>query len=394
MSAAALATSTALSREFSRGTSLRARFEKPLADGSSLQIQGAYVHSEEGFPAPITDQRDTFDLDIQHRLRLGAAHDVVWGLNYRRSSDDMGGSPAMYMNTPSLAVSNYGAFAQDEISLAELWRLTLGLRMDHNAFTGWEPQPTARLSWNFQPNHTLWGALSKVSRAPSRGERGVNFIQDSAPGNPLPILEVIHGAEDYASERLEAGELGLRSQWAPGLSTDLVVFQHRYSNLRIASTPTIDPSTAQLGYITADVSLVNGGEMALQGAELAADWRLSPTWRVQLAQTWNDITHIGTQELSDTGQVPTSITSLRLSWTPMSTVNVDAWWRHSAGRPGTLSTQIWARNAYSSFDLRLAWRPKSNLELSLVGQNLNNGACDAYAGILGARDATDAGRVE
>jgi hypothetical protein len=66
---------------------------------------------------------------------------------------------------------------------------------------------------------------------------------------------------------------------------------------------------------------------------------------------------------------------------PGSSVNVDAWLRHTDGRPAVPSHLQLQREAFSGIDLRIAWRPTKALELSLTGQNLNNGSCDAYAGL-------------
>jgi iron complex outermembrane receptor protein len=197
----------------------------------------------------------------------------------------------------------------------------------------------------------------------------------------------MHSAEEQGSEHLKAAEVGLRSQWAPGLSTDFVVFNHRYDNLlRTNGGQTIVPG---FPLTVVNVDIVNGGEMNLNGAELSADWRIDPAWRLQLAQTWNDVTHVGAVEIAPSASVPNSISSLRLSWTPASSVNVDAWLRRTSGRTGIPNKPYDdRRNAFNEFDLRVAWRPQKALELSLTGQNLNNGTCDALAGVLTASSNT------
>jgi iron complex outermembrane receptor protein len=310
---------------------------------------------------------------------------VVWGANYRLSSDTISATPVMWMNTGSRRMSYVGLFAQDEISLAETLRLTLGLRADHNPISGWDTQPTARLSWNLQANHTLWGALSKAARAPSRADSGFN--RNLAFNGPVLIR--MHSAEEQGSEHLKAAEVGLRSQWAPSLSTDVVVFNHRYDNLLRTATGTPTWLAGTFSPMVFIQEIANGGEMTLRGAELSADWRIDPAWRLQLAQTWNDVTHVGAVEIAPSASVPNSISSLRLSWTPASSVNVDAWLRRTSGRTG-MPNQPYddRRNAFSEFDLRVAWRPQKALELSLTGQNLNNGTCDALAGVTLASSNT------
>ncbi|CAK0741467.1 hypothetical protein CCP3SC15_1150001 [Gammaproteobacteria bacterium] len=73
---------------------------------------------------------------------------------------------------------------------------------------------------------------------------------------------------------------------------------------------------------------------------------------------------------------------------PSNHINVDAWLRHTSSRPVIASYPELVRNAFDSFDLRLAWRPRKALEMSLTGQNLNNGVCDAYTDLAGARSDT------
>jgi iron complex outermembrane receptor protein len=291
----------------------------------------------------------------------------------------------MWLNVPSRRMNYLGLFAQDEVSLAETLRLTLGLRADHNPISGWDMQPTARLSWNLQANHTLWGALSRAARAPSRADSGFNrnaylFPAGSLMWNPVPALYVLQSTEELSSERLKAAEIGLRSQWAPTLSTDLVAFTHRYDNmLRTVGAQTL---VREPQLIVISAAFLNGGEMTLNGAELSADWRIDPAWRLQLAQTWNHVVHVGTVEVEPSGTTPRSVTSLRLSWTPGNSVNVDAWWRRTSARPGVAEQPYLQRQAHGEFDLRLAWRPQKALELSLTGQNLNKGSCDALANLL------------
>ncbi len=365
-----------------RGMTLRGRYEKALADGGNLQFQGAYAQSDLNIPYAVSDRRDTVDLDMQHRFRLGERQELVWGANYRVSSDTITPSLVVQMNNPSRWMHYLGLFAQNEIGLADELRLSLGLRADHNPISNWDMQPTARLSWNMQPNHTLWGAVSQTARAPSRGDSGLNrnvaYIPGNLPGFIPNTLVVMRSNDAQESEKLRATEIGLRSQWEPTLSTDIVAFTHHYENmLRTNSSQTTVPG---FPLAMVNVEVKNGGKMQLNGIELAADWRFAPAWRVQLAQTWNNVVQLGTVMVDASGTVPDSITSLRLSWVPVNNINVDAWLRHTAARLSLPSRPQLQRQAFGELDLRVAWRPKPSMELSLTGQNLNAGACDAFTG--------------
>lgn len=67
-------------------------------------------------------------------------------------------------------------------------------------------------------------------------------------------------------------------------------------------------------------------------------------------------------------------------------MSIDLWYRYMSERPSFTFNPWYARRAFSELDLRLAWKPRKDLELSLVGQNLNDGACDAYSGLTIALD--------
>jgi len=375
-----------------RGGSVRARYEKTLADGSNVQIQGAYAHGNLLLADLVTDQRDTFDLDIQHRLRLGERHDLVWGGNYRLTTDVMLPSDFAFMNDRSTRLSYYSLFAQDEISLTDTLYLTLGLRFDHNPFTDWEYQPTARLSWNVQPNQTLWMSASRSARAPSRGERGfnvsyINRLAPLPPPYPPTVVPYIYrlSTQDIGGEELQAYEIGWRSQWTPAVFTDWVVFSHRYDQFRTLGDPTLvpGPSLQDPRYVDINTPINSSGQMTLNGIELNADWRPISTLRFQLAQTWNNVSDA---QVDTATLIPRHITSLQTTWTPNPQLSVDLWYRYMGERPSSPEYPHLARRALTSLDLRLAWKPHKALELSLVGQNLNDEACAAYSGITDPLD--------
>lgn len=379
---------TNLARDHNSGHTLRARYTQPMQEGASLQIQAAYAHNKYDMGIMFAEVRDTLDLDVQHRYRLSERHDLVWGAGYRISTDSVPPTPLITMDEVSRRTSSFNLFAQDEISLAEDWRLTMGLRMDHNEFTGWEAQPDARLSWRLAQTHTLWGSLSQAQRAPSRGEHGVTTSSaDSSPGINLPNVIYMHSAGNL-SERLNASQIGLRSQWKTTLSTDAVLFSHKYDRLGVTdiSAAHVEPHMAGLlvQYLNSYVPYTNLGEVTLNGAEISVDWRPVHHWHLSLAHTWQDVAQANQAAAELVAIIPSQITSLRASWTPASNVDVNLWLRRTSSRPGNLFTYVAPRNAFIGLDLNISWRPQKNMEISLIGQNLNDGACDAYTGIIGA----------
>ncbi|MGB0129616.1 MAG: TonB-dependent receptor plug domain-containing protein, partial [Rhodocyclaceae bacterium] len=72
-----------------RGANLLGRFDWTLENGSQATLQ-SYADVTELDILPLAkERRTTFDVDFQHRLQAGTRHDLVWGLGYRWSSDDV-----------------------------------------------------------------------------------------------------------------------------------------------------------------------------------------------------------------------------------------------------------------------------------------------------------------
>src|SRR2546429_216856 len=125
-----------------------------------------------GFPAAsLKDDLDTYDLDFQYHFSWSARHKVAWGLAYRatRESDE---DLSIVRFTPAvLNQSLYSGFAQDEIMLARRVYLTVGSKLEHNDYSGFEFEPSDRLQWHPESTQLLWGAISRAVRTPSRYDR-------------------------------------------------------------------------------------------------------------------------------------------------------------------------------------------------------------------------------
>jgi iron complex outermembrane recepter protein len=110
---------------------------------------------------------NTYDLDAQHRMLLGRRHDVVWGVGYRRVEDDFG-PIGLAFDPQRITLETFSGFAQDEIAVQDRLHLTLGAKLEHDPYTDFEFQPSVRLAWRAADRHTLWGAVSRAVRTPSR----------------------------------------------------------------------------------------------------------------------------------------------------------------------------------------------------------------------------------
>ena len=80
-------------------------------------------------------------------------------------------APGLIFLPTTLNQSLYSAFVQDEIALGKDLSLTVGSKIEHNDYTGFEVEPNARLSWMLDSSQALWGAVSRAVRTPSRINR-------------------------------------------------------------------------------------------------------------------------------------------------------------------------------------------------------------------------------
>ncbi len=279
-------------------------------------------------------------------------------------------------------------FIQDDITLIPgKVILTLGTKLEHNDYTGTEHQPNARLLWTPGDGSAIWGAVARAVRTPSRlDDNGLVNQAVLAPGssrNPLPLPALLGGGGTGGSETLIAYEAGWKKQLTPALSMDLAAYYNDYDELRTGlAVPTVcQPSGAPLPlclflpgqtHVLQSVQAGNQATGRSHGIELATDWRALPNLRFQLALSAFSMTikEQGNAFSTDReGSFAEKQASLRTSWNPRADTDVDVWLRHVGKLPdvGLFITPI---PSYTELDLRLAWRPVKDIELSLVGRNL------------------------
>jgi len=348
-----------------KGGHLLARWESADAGATRQSLQGYLEYGELDYSGLADEHRTTFDIEYQRQLRLGVAHDIVWGLGYRVSRDRQVDTPYVSFDPDKRTTDLWSAYLQDEVALVpDRWRLTVGGRVEHNDYSGVEFQPNVRIAWTPDAQDVYWAAVSRGVRTPSRGEANSRAVL--SPPTPLILLTV--GDPGIDSEKMNALDMGWRRQWHSDLSTDLSAYYYRYDGLRgtVVGMPT--PPYLPL-------SLTNVLEASVKGLELAVDWRLSPAWRLKAGYSYASVSEEdaagslgGVSEL--TGTTP------RHQLTLLSTYDVtpSLQWDVLLRRVGKLCiggmSGVTPVAEHTVLDMRLGWRPWKDFSLSLVGQNL------------------------
>ena len=357
----------------SAGWNLLGRWTHTLSGESDTSLQVYYDHTrrKESF---LKQVHDTLDIEFQHRFRPLDTHEVVWGLGYRRIQDAFNQTFQAEFIPDRRNLDLYSAFAQDEIELIpDRLRLTLGSKFEHNEFTGYEVQPTVRVAWMADPSHTLWGAVSRAVRTPSRVEAGSRVVAAITPLPPPagPLVLNSLGTEAYGSEKLLAYELGYRFRPRERLSLDLALFHNDYNDLRsFEAAPGAPPGT---------LVFANKLSAHSNGLEMAVDWRPLEWWRLQPNYSYIRIsaspsgssTDANSNEVAEESS-PRHQFSLRSLMDLNNNVTLDLWVYYVDGLGRTALSVDRPVSDYTSVNARLAWHPRRRLELSLAGQNLLN----------------------
>ena len=338
-----------------KGANLLGRWSDQLGENSDARIQVYYDRTHRSIPGSFTQTLGTYDTDFQYHLRAGEANDIVSGFGFRRDMDHIINTPAEAFIPAVQAQDLYNAFAQDDITLArDRWHLTLGSKVEHNDYTGFEFEPSARATWTPTRNQTAWVAVSRAVRTPTRID--VDLYEPATP--PYQVA----GGPGVVSEKLVAYELGYRVQAGPRLALSASTFLNDYNDLT-----SFEPLNPPAPFPVVRSSDFRGRSV---GAELTADWRVTDGWRLRAGYTELRVKtepEPGTLDRNIARNVahdPNQQGSLHSLWDL-----APGWELDAEGRAvGAISNQ--GVPGYAEAGLRLSWRPVRSLELSVDGRNL------------------------
>lgn len=363
------------------GANVLARWKHILSGGSDIQIQ-MYYDRVSRLQASQAEYRDTYDFDLVHHLTLGKRNDLIWGLGARVSPANLPAIVPTYVFTPDNRTDQlYSAFAQDEISLLpDRVSLTVGAKLFHSSFSGFNTEPSARLLWTPTSHESFWGAVTRAVRTPSDIE---DTLQSTTLRSTDPLaFNVTTGDGVFTSETDVSYEAGYRQLIIPGFSVDLATFYTHFDHLE-----SLEPGAPYTETVNGETYTIypfvnrNGLFGTTKGFELAPSWKPATWWRVQGSYSYLDMDLHSRPTSTDT----TSVTSEDGS-SP----------RHQFGLQSFLDlrghlefSQVFRYVSlldalqvpgYETADLRVAWHGIPHLEFAVTGQNLLQPHHVEYAG--------------
>ncbi len=353
------------------GQNVLGRWTHQSDPDSSIMVQAYYDRTRRFIPNVFEEERNTFDIELEDQLRYGE-HYIVYGGNYRLSLDDIGNlGPSLAFLPASDTEHLVSGYLQDEWHIVpDTFFITAGTKVEYNSFSGFEIQPTGRFTWLPTMRQTVWGAISRAVRTPTRVDQD---LVSPNPASGLPALLLAN--PDFDSETLVAYELGYRIKATETVSLDASGYYNDYSNLR-----SIEPLSG--GKFTIENKL----EGRSYGGSLAANWQITQWWHtdgsvsllhldINRAAGGHDINN-GRAEANDPECSFIIHSAMNLPWN----LRFDSFLRYVDDLPNPHTP------AYLTADLRLGWSPRKNCEIAIVGRNLFDNAHPEFRSALLSRE--------
>ncbi len=356
------------------GGNLMTRWEHRLSSESDLALQLYYDRTER---RSVTNEeiRDTVDLDFQYRFKAFERHNMTWGLGYRLSSKDSKGSFTLTFNPLRRNSELFSGFIHDNVALIEdHLRLIIGSKFEHNDFSGFEYQPSLRLLWTPDERHTIWTSVSRAIQTPSEATSDLRINAAMIPVTPPPppfvlVPIVISGTNDLDSQKVTAYEVGYRSEATTRLSIDLAAFYNEYDDIIEIEFP-FGPFGGAV-FNNNFHAETYGGEI-LARFKVTNDWLISASYTALQMQVHQD--SLTADPVRDQGierENPHHQLQLRSTHHLLHNLEFDvlANFVDNVDITPPLQSSVHIPS-YIRLDMRLGWRPTTNLEFSVSVQNI------------------------
>jgi iron complex outermembrane receptor protein len=375
------------------------RWTHQIAEGNDVTVQGYWDHIYR--TGTISDElRDTWDVEARHNFQPFEWMNTIWGGGYRVSRDTIA-NPAPLSFSPNENTDQLASlFIQNEFTLVpDKLKLVMGSKGEHNDYTGFEFQPTARILAMPHEDHTLWASFSRAVRTPSRIEDDLSVIYLDNPTAPSIVANVARN-RSFRSEVVLAYEAGYRATPFENFTFDLAGYYNDYSKLRSLNLTNETVNGCGAGCNTYDGKFQNSLDGVGYGVELAMSYKPFDWWLLQGSYTWMEIK----LDLDSDGTFIDPLSESQERDTPNHQFQIhselDLPWGFEFDQHlyyvGPVRNQIVYTGLsttappdqkkvgdYFRFDLRLGWRhPDWGLGLEVVGQNITDGSHAEYGSPL------------
>lgn len=358
------------------GANVVGRWKRAASSGAETSVQFFVDTYDRDIPAIYSEDRQTYDLDLQHSFRTLGANTVTVGAAARVSRDDTGGPPRVIIFDPDRRTTErYSAFAQDQVTFGGgRGQFMFGSKIEHNDFTGTEYQPGVRAGWQAGKDWFLWSSISRAVRTPNRLDHDIAVFCAPEFADILGCEAntiIPFGNRDFDAEKLVAYETGLRATLSPSVLVEFSLFYNEYSDLKGS-----EPATGIAS------SLTNEFDGRGAGGEIDATWRISDSLRLTGYYAYLDLEldrkSGGTDPTTEAvveGSSPKHQASFDLAWRIAPAWEAGGQLRYVSRLARTAAPS--ASNPdpepvpdYTSLNVRVRWQALPSLALTLAGRDL------------------------
>jgi iron complex outermembrane receptor protein len=346
------------------------RWNHQFSNGSETTVQ-IYYDRFRRFDQGLENQ-NTGDVDFQYHFHAGARNDIVAGIGYRLTDQTFANGYEVVLGAGQRKDNLFSSFIQDEFRLANSVSLTMGVKFEHNAYTGYEFEPSVQLVWSPNSRQTVWASASRAIQQPSWVYAQAQVDQAAVPvpglgtaiyqinGNPLGKAPVVF---DYG--------LGYRTALSKRLSLDTTVFLGDYDRLQTLESQipffTLSPSPPHLLLPNIFGNLANG---RTYGIEVSGRWDVAKWWRI----------NPGFSFLQTNLSLDAGATNATIAFTSADSPTHQAQLRSSIKLPHNVEWDVSAYYvgalttgpvpAYTRLDTKLGWHIGESIAVGITGQNL------------------------
>ena len=258
-------------------------------------------------------------------------------------------------------------FIQDAFGLGRGLSLTLGAKLQHNNYSGFDIQPSGRLLWTVKDHESVWLGMTRAVTTPSDLEENYSVEEALAPKEFLQLA----GNKNFKSEDVLGYEAGYRAMLHDRLYIDLSGFWNQYSRLQSFSAPMVSASGG-ITYLT--IQYQNQISGFASGFEIAPQLGIAPWWHINSSYSYvsSNFKAIGaTSDISSTGSVSTyEKSSPKHQVMLQSKIELPAHFEFDQMYRFVSSLAAQKVEAYQTMDVHLAKTLGRGFSIAAVGQNL------------------------
>ena len=360
-----------------------------ISPRSGTDLQLSYEHYSRD--DTIGDHSGLASLDFSHHFSVGDRNNVIWGFNFFDSDTNSHGTLFTSFVPSHINLPVFGTFVQDEIAIRpDQIYLTIGAKIEHNHYTGFNLMPSARVAWTPTLKQTLWAAVSDAVRSPASLDTQfrANFASIDMPGQ-LPIEIAFIGNPHVDDETLIAYELGYRRTFGKQFSIDFASYFDDYNHQETDEpVPTFFEATPAPPHLVLATTYGNLLYGYTHGVEVFGAWKVTGRWTLNPGYAFEEI-HMHLR--------PTSQDTISVASAEGASPDHSAQLRSRVELPHALTWDASVyfvdrltdpvEPSYTRLDSQLSWQFSERGSLSVVGQNLAQGLHAEFF------DATDSART-